>query len=118
MPLRRASLPNGPDMQLYRRIAFGRLAEFDVLDTRQYRTDQPCGDGTKPPCDGQLDPNGTILGSTQENWLLGRPCPIARNLERPRPAGDDGPRRSSARANAKRTAWTSGPATKSTAAAC
>jgi alkaline phosphatase D len=70
MPLRRASLPDGPDMRLYRRIPFGRLAEFNVLDTRQYRTDQPCGDGTKPPCDGQLDPNGTILGARQESWLL------------------------------------------------
>ena len=30
--------------------------QFDVLDTRQYRTDQPCGDGTKPPCDGELNP--------------------------------------------------------------
>jgi len=69
MPLRRSSLPAGPYMQLYRRIAFGRLAEFNVLDTRQYRTDQPCGDGTKPPCDGMLDPNGTILGEKQEAWL-------------------------------------------------
>src|SRR5262245_53906024 len=50
MPLRRAQFPKGPDMQLYRRVAFGRLAEFAVLDTRQYRTDQPCGDGNKPPC--------------------------------------------------------------------
>jgi phosphodiesterase/alkaline phosphatase D-like protein len=48
IPLRRASLPNGPDMQLYRRAQFGRLAEFFVLDTRQFRTDQPYGDGRKP----------------------------------------------------------------------
>lgn len=70
MPLRRTSLPTGPTMQLYRRIAFGRLAQFDVLDTRQYRTDQPCGDGTKPPCGGELDPQATILGNAQESWLL------------------------------------------------
>src|SRR5262249_37597634 len=70
MPLRRSSLPAGPMMQLYRRIAFGRLAEFNVLDTRQYRTDQPCGDGTKPPCEGALDPNATLLGAQQEAWLL------------------------------------------------
>jgi phosphodiesterase/alkaline phosphatase D-like protein len=30
-------------MRLYRRRTFGRLAEFNVLDTRSYRTDQPCG---------------------------------------------------------------------------
>jgi alkaline phosphatase D len=70
MPLRRTSLPSGPTMQLYRRIAFGRLAQFDVLDTRQYRTDQPCGDGTKPPCGGELNPEATLLGDKQEAWLL------------------------------------------------
>lgn len=69
MPLRRSSLPTGPDMQLYRRIAFGRLAEFSVLDTRQYRSDQPCGDGTKPPCGGELEANATMLGDQQESWL-------------------------------------------------
>ena len=50
MPLRRESLPKGSSLQLYRRLAFGDLAEFSVLDTRQYRTDQPCGDGNKPQC--------------------------------------------------------------------
>ena len=70
MPLRRSSLPNGSDMQLYRSIAFGKLAQFFVLDTRQYRTDQPCGDGNKPPCDGVYDPKATLLGERQRNWLL------------------------------------------------
>ncbi|PHM07657.1 alkaline phosphatase D family protein [Nostoc sp. 'Peltigera malacea cyanobiont' DB3992] len=68
MPLRPFSRPVGPDMQLYRRLSFGNLATFHVLDTRQYRTDQPCGDGTKQrPC-GE-DPNGTITGKRQEDWL-------------------------------------------------
>jgi alkaline phosphatase D len=71
MPLRRANLPQGPHMELYRRIAFGRLAEFFVLDTRQYRTDQPCGDGNKPPCADVFDPRATLLGEAQEKWLLG-----------------------------------------------
>ncbi len=70
MPLRRSALPSGPDMLLYRRIAFGRLAEFHVLDTRQYRTDQPCGDGNKPPCPDALNPQATALGTTQRDWLL------------------------------------------------
>jgi len=70
MPLRRLQLPHGPDMSLYRRVSFGRLAEFYVLDTRQYRTHQPCGDGNKPPCEGVYDPQATILGETQRNWLL------------------------------------------------
>ncbi len=66
MPLRRSSLPVGPNMQLYRRVTFGGLAQFHVLDTRQYRSDQPNGDqfGSFP-----LDLGGTLLGDTQEQWL-------------------------------------------------
>jgi alkaline phosphatase D len=71
MPLRRFSIPKGPDMQLYRRYTFGRLVEFNVLDTRQYRTDQPCGDGAKPRCEAVTDPNATITGAKQEQWLYG-----------------------------------------------
>ncbi|MDF2378412.1 MAG: alkaline phosphatase D family protein, partial [Verrucomicrobiales bacterium] len=48
MPLRRRSFPQGPDMTLYRECRYGRLANFQVLDTRQYRTDQPNGDHQKP----------------------------------------------------------------------
>lgn len=70
LPLRRSSLPKGPDMKLYRRLSFGNLAEFFVLDTRQYRTDQPCGDGAKPPCDTVFDPDATLLGAQQERWLM------------------------------------------------
>lgn len=69
MPLRKAQLPQGPDLTLYRKVAFGRLAEFMVLDTRQYRTDQPCGDGNKPVCPGVFDPQATLLGDAQEQWL-------------------------------------------------
>jgi alkaline phosphatase D len=69
MPLRRSTLPHGPMMQLYRNINYGRLAQFNVLDTRQYRTDQPCGDNNVAPCDGVFDPNATLLGNVQEKWL-------------------------------------------------
>ena len=69
MPLRRAQLPSGPDCKLYRKVSYGRLAEFAVLDTRQYRSDQPCGDGNKPPCDQVYDPHSTLLGPAQEGWL-------------------------------------------------
>ncbi|MBD2338798.1 alkaline phosphatase [Calothrix sp. FACHB-156] len=69
MPLRPFSRPKGPDMQLFRRLSFGNLATFHVLDTRQYRTDQPCGDGTKERCPEVFDPQATILGQTQEDWL-------------------------------------------------
>jgi alkaline phosphatase D len=69
MPLRAAQLPNGPHLQLYRACSFGRLATFQVLDTRQYRSDQPCGDGNKPPCDAVFSQNATVLGDAQEKWL-------------------------------------------------
>ncbi len=69
MPLRKSSVPKGPSMQLYRSVRYGTLAEFDVLDTRQFRTDQPCGDRRKKPCDGIFAEQATLLGNTQEEWL-------------------------------------------------
>ncbi len=70
MPLRRSSVPKGIDMQLYRRLRWGALASFHVLDTRQYRSDQACGDGTKIGCTERLDPTRTMTGEAQERWLL------------------------------------------------
>lgn len=69
MPLRRSALPKGPDMRLYRGVSFGRLANFCVLDTRQYRSDQPEGDGRKPQGDEALSLSQTLLGDRQEAWL-------------------------------------------------
>ncbi|HZX38743.1 MAG TPA: alkaline phosphatase D family protein [Streptomyces sp.] len=70
-PLRRPQQPEGPDMQLYRRLHFGRLAQFDILDTRQYRSDQAYGDGWQVPGPESDDPSRTLTGATQERWLLG-----------------------------------------------
>lgn len=69
MPLRPRSLPHGPDMLLYRKAAFGRLAEFFMLDTRQYRTDQPNGDGVRPLNADALRPTNSLLGKQQRGWL-------------------------------------------------
>ncbi len=69
MPLRRRSVPRGIDMQLYRRVRWGRLATFHMLDTRQYRDDQGCGDGYKD-CPAAADPARSITGEAQERWLL------------------------------------------------
>ncbi|KAB8193228.1 alkaline phosphatase [Nonomuraea phyllanthi] len=69
MPLRRTSIPRGIDMQLYRRIRWGRLATFHMLDTRQYRDDQGCGDGYRD-CPASVDPARSITGAEQEAWLL------------------------------------------------
>ena len=70
MPLRRTSVPRGIDLQLYRRVSWGQLASFHMLDTRQYRSDQACGDGAKSGCTERLDPSRTITGAEQEQWLL------------------------------------------------
>ncbi|WP_406078667.1 alkaline phosphatase D family protein [Micromonospora sp. NBC_00858] len=69
MPLRRTSIPRGIDMQLYRRVRWGRLATFHMLDTRQYRDDQACGDGYDA-CPAAFDPARSITGAEQEAWLL------------------------------------------------
>ncbi|MEU6724357.1 alkaline phosphatase D family protein [Nonomuraea wenchangensis] len=69
MPLRRTSIPRGIDMQLYRRVRWGRTATFHMLDTRQYRDDQGCGDGYKD-CPAAVDPARSITGAEQEAWLL------------------------------------------------
>jgi alkaline phosphatase D len=70
MPLRRRSFPQGPNMTLYRGCQYGQLANFHVLDTRQYRTDQPNGDHQKPMTGNVFDPKATMLGKPQEDWLM------------------------------------------------
>ena len=70
MPLRRSVLKRDKRVEIYRRLNFGSLASFSMLDTRQYRTDQPCGDGAKPACPESLDPKQTMMGSAQEQWLM------------------------------------------------
>ena len=69
MPLRRASLPAGDNMRLYRRASYGQLAELLVLDTRQYRTDQPNDDKRSPLNDAALSTANSMLGRRQKNWL-------------------------------------------------
>ncbi|WP_067712347.1 alkaline phosphatase D family protein [Nocardia yamanashiensis] len=71
-PVRIAQMPHGPDMLLHRRYGFGNLAEITMLDTRQYRTPQACGDGNQVyGCAARFDPDRTILGAGQRDWLLG-----------------------------------------------
>ena len=85
-------------LRLFRKLSFGNLADIHMLDTRQFRTDQPADDGfgsrdiLDPAVEGLLeatfgetlfdpdgieDPGATMLGAGQEMWL-------ARNLRRSR----------------------------------
>lgn len=69
-PLRAPQLPVGPDARLYRRLRWGLLAQFDVLDTRQYRSDQAYGDGKHVPGPESEDPARTMTGAAQKRWLI------------------------------------------------
>ncbi|HKS49789.1 MAG TPA: alkaline phosphatase D family protein [Amycolatopsis sp.] len=69
-PLRPLQEPKGPDARLYRRFDFGDLMRVSVLDTRQYRSDQACGDGAKAGCSDAGSPARTITGAGQMDWLL------------------------------------------------
>lgn len=71
MPVRRAALPRGAHILAYRRLAFGRHLTMHLLDTRAFRDDQPCGDGTKLPCAEVARAEAQMLGAAQEAWLLG-----------------------------------------------
>ncbi|MGW1326066.1 alkaline phosphatase D family protein [Streptomyces antibioticus] len=64
MPVRAAQIPNGPHIQMYRRFRFGQLAMLNVLDTRQYRSDQAVSQ------EGAQEPGRTMLGARQKRWLL------------------------------------------------
>ncbi|MEU2914552.1 alkaline phosphatase D family protein [Streptomyces massasporeus] len=69
-PLRAEQLPNGPDARLYRRLTWGSLAQFDILDTRQYRSEQAFSDRPHAPGPELDDPARTLTGAGQERWLL------------------------------------------------
>jgi alkaline phosphatase D len=70
-PLRGVARPDANGgMLLYRRLTYGDIAEFSVLDTRQYRFDQPCGHGETPRCDAGFEFDATITGHEQERWLF------------------------------------------------
>lgn len=58
-------------LQMYGAWRFGP-AQVHLLDTRQYRSDQVCGDGFpgEPACARRDDPGRSMTGDKQEQWLL------------------------------------------------
>ena len=50
------------DGRIYRRLRYGKLAEFSMLDLRSYRSQQASGAAVD-------DPSRTITGDTQMEWL-------------------------------------------------
>ncbi|HMO41988.1 MAG TPA: alkaline phosphatase D family protein [Phenylobacterium sp.] len=69
MPLRRQAFPSGPAMRLYRRADYGRLMRLNLLDTRQYRSDQPCG-GRWGVCNELDRAEAQVLGAAQERFVF------------------------------------------------
>jgi alkaline phosphatase D len=69
MPIRKSSIPKRISMDVYRKFTFGNLAQFCMLDTRQFRTDFACSGNWEEDCSARFDPNRTILGTDQEKWL-------------------------------------------------
>src|SRR5690606_29040131 len=61
---RRSSMPEGPEMQVFRRLEFGDMLQLNVLDTRRYR------DRQLPDASGRWDQSRQMLGAEQEQWLL------------------------------------------------
>ena len=98
MPLRKSQAPRGPDILAYRRLRIGDLAQFDILDTRQYRSPQVCDAGWAV-CPAAREKARTMLGRRQEEWLrsglsmprarwhvLAQQVPMARHDRNPDPA--------------------------------
>jgi alkaline phosphatase D len=77
MPVPRQMVPFGPHARIYTRSAHGSLANFFVLDDRQYRSHEVCprpgrgGSSSVDPsqCRELADPQRTMLGVAQEEWL-------------------------------------------------
>ena len=77
-PFPKSMRPQGPDMRIYERWDWGRLARIHALDDRQYRDHQAClppgrsGGSTvadRAGCAALRDPRRSLLGATQERWL-------------------------------------------------
>ncbi|MFD0684818.1 alkaline phosphatase D family protein [Actinomadura fibrosa] len=69
MPLRAAAVRRDGRLGLTRRLDWGATAAVHLLDTRQFRSDQPCDDGLRAGCDDRLDPRRALLGPAQLRWL-------------------------------------------------
>lgn len=70
-PVRVPRARSWADLNITRELAWGALARFSVLDTRQYRSDQACGGALREvPCGDWADTTRTIVGPAQERWLL------------------------------------------------
>jgi alkaline phosphatase D len=72
MPVRLAAPADNADFRIYRAATWGDLLGITLLDGRQYRSDQTCGDGAlnlDPACPETFDATRTMLGAEQEAFV-------------------------------------------------
>ena len=74
MPLPNRATPYGADMRLFAQRSFGQLANFVMMDTRQYRSPLACTvpgrrSSRSADCAELKDPGRTKLGAAQEGWV-------------------------------------------------
>jgi alkaline phosphatase D len=72
----RLAAPDGEQpYAIYRGVEYGSLAAVNVLDGRQFRSVQACGNpvlSLDPPCPEVFDEARTMLGAEQEAWIADR----------------------------------------------
>lgn len=80
LPLPRRAVPFGPDARIFATLDFGQLAQFQLLDERQYRSPQACplpgqhgsNNVSNAECPDLSRADRTMLGPMQEAWLGAR----------------------------------------------
>ena len=98
MPIRRTRLDQRLQMPIYKRVRYGRLAEFFMLDGRQYRSRGACVDEggakgqivTDAQCLDRVDPSRTFLGFRAGALAVRRPGGRRGALEHPGPGPGHG----------------------------
>ncbi len=69
------SKPWDQSIQVYRKLAFGKLADLVITDERLYRDGPPCGSGQAGQryfsvgCPAIFDASRTMLGAAQKQWF-------------------------------------------------
>ena len=87
-----AVLPRPARAAIYRALRFGKHVDLIMLDQRQYRDDQPCGDAAAPPAPSSTR-RATTSARAQMDWAKQRLARSKARLEGGRQRADDDARR-------------------------
>jgi alkaline phosphatase D len=70
MPVRADAFPADGTSGPWRGYRWGQLLDARLLNTRLFRTNQPCGDRFGTLCPEIRDPKAEMIGRAQEDWLV------------------------------------------------